>query len=115
MTAPARPRKYWLAVVPVRGASGTIIGYRCPEPGCEFQSTRDEVRRRDPNNPKMRYPLTYLTAARADVHDHWLAVHRRCRVCSCTESNCRGCIERTGIPCHWVGPDLCSACKGGGQ
>lgn len=35
---------------------------------------------------------------------------RTCRVCGCTTSNCNGCVERTGQPCHWVGPDLCSAC-----
>lgn len=41
---------------------------------------------------------------------------RRCRECGCTDADCRGCIERTGEPCHWVGADLCSACvdaKGG--
>ncbi len=35
---------------------------------------------------------------------------RACRVCHCTDYDCRGCIERTGRPCHWVGPTLCSAC-----
>lgn len=35
---------------------------------------------------------------------------RRCRECACTDADCRGCIERTGKPCHWVEPDLCSAC-----
>ena len=33
-----------------------------------------------------------------------------CRVCGCTDANCRQCIEKTGSPCHWVAPDLCSAC-----
>lgn len=33
-----------------------------------------------------------------------------CRECGCTDNDCRGCIERTGIPCHWVEHDLCSAC-----
>lgn len=33
-----------------------------------------------------------------------------CRVCGCTDDDCRGCIERTGSPCYWVEPDLCSAC-----
>jgi ParB family chromosome partitioning protein len=37
---------------------------------------------------------------------------RTCRVCGCTDNDCRGCIERTGEPCHWVAPDLCSACEG---
>lgn len=35
---------------------------------------------------------------------------RTCRVCGCTDDDCRGCIERTGHPCHWVTEDLCSAC-----
>lgn len=35
---------------------------------------------------------------------------RRCRVCGCTDDDCRQCIERTGEPCHWVEADLCSAC-----
>ena len=33
-----------------------------------------------------------------------------CRVCNCTQEDCRQCIERTGKPCHWVAEDLCSAC-----
>ena len=35
-----------------------------------------------------------------------------CRVCGCTDLDCRGCIERTGEPCYWVEPGLCSACAG---
>lgn len=35
-----------------------------------------------------------------------------CRTCGCTDDDCSGCIERTGEPCHWVEPDLCSACIG---
>jgi hypothetical protein len=35
---------------------------------------------------------------------------RRCRVCGCTDDNCRQCIEKTGQPCYWVEKDLCSAC-----
>ncbi|WP_395736317.1 hypothetical protein [Prosthecobacter sp.] len=35
-----------------------------------------------------------------------------CRLCGCTETDCRGCIARTGKACHWVEPDLCSACQG---
>lgn len=34
----------------------------------------------------------------------------RCRVCGCTDDDCRDCIEKTGEPCHWVENDLCSAC-----
>jgi len=35
---------------------------------------------------------------------------RACRKCGCTDDDCRGCVERTGSPCHWVERDLCSAC-----
>lgn len=33
-----------------------------------------------------------------------------CRICGCTDADCSGCVERTGEPCSWVQPDLCSAC-----
>jgi len=36
---------------------------------------------------------------------------RKCRVCGCTEGDCRKCLEKTGMPCHWVEEDLCSACR----
>jgi ParB/RepB/Spo0J family partition protein len=35
---------------------------------------------------------------------------RACRICGCTETDCRQCVEKTGEPCHWVEEDLCSAC-----
>jgi hypothetical protein len=31
----------------------------------------------------------------------------RCRICGCTEE--KACLSG-GVPCHWVEPDLCSAC-----
>jgi uncharacterized protein YodC (DUF2158 family) len=34
----------------------------------------------------------------------------KCRVCGCTDFNCSSCVERTGQPCSWIEPDLCSAC-----
>lgn len=34
----------------------------------------------------------------------------RCRECGCTDDDCTWCIARTGEPCMWVEPDLCSAC-----
>ena len=40
---------------------------------------------------------------------------RKCRICGCTDDNCRQCIERTGEPCHWVDEDLCSACAKRGK
>lgn len=33
-----------------------------------------------------------------------------CHSCGCTDDDCRQCIEKTGEPCSWVEPDLCSAC-----
>ena len=38
---------------------------------------------------------------------------RRCRVCGCTTEDCRQCIAATGVACHWVEDDLCSACVTG--
>lgn len=37
----------------------------------------------------------------------------KCRVCGCTDNDCRKCIEKTGGPCYWVDHDLCSACDPG--
>jgi hypothetical protein len=36
-----------------------------------------------------------------------------CRVCGCTDADCRQCIIKTGTPCYWVESDLCSACAEG--
>ena len=38
------------------------------------------------------------------------AAEPKCRVCGCTDHDCSGCIEKTGERCHWVEPNLCSAC-----
>lgn len=35
---------------------------------------------------------------------------RTCRICGCTDDDCRQCIEKTGLPCFWIEDDLCSAC-----
>lgn len=40
---------------------------------------------------------------------------RCCRVCGCTDNDCRRCIARTGRPCWWIEADLCSACKSGNR
>lgn len=36
-------------------------------------------------------------------------MYQTCRICGCTDL--RACVSETG-PCHWVEPDLCSACVG---
>lgn len=35
---------------------------------------------------------------------------KKCRVCGCTDNDCRQCIAIKGRPCYWVEPDLCDAC-----
>ena len=67
----------------------------------------------------LRSPTPDVRARKRDVHhranrrairDFGVASLARCRVCGCTDDDCRICIQRTGRPCHWVEPDLCSAC-----
>lgn len=53
-------------------------------------------------------PLDTAQAAHGSIEDT-----RECRVCGCTTNDCRQCIAATGSPCHWVEPDLCSACVSG--
>ena len=38
------------------------------------------------------------------------AEENRCRICGCTDDDCDNCYWKTGMPCHWTEPDLCSAC-----
>ena len=33
-----------------------------------------------------------------------------CTICGCTDDDCTGCFIRTGQPCHWAAPGICSAC-----
>lgn len=37
---------------------------------------------------------------------------KRCRICGCTEDDCRQCIAATGSPCSWDDddPDICTRC-----
>ena len=37
-------------------------------------------------------------------------MEQACRICGCTNEDCSQCLKKTGAPCHWVAPDLCSAC-----
>lgn len=34
----------------------------------------------------------------------------QCRTCGCTDDDCTTCYLKTGEPCYWAEPDLCSAC-----
>jgi hypothetical protein len=38
------------------------------------------------------------------------AVLDQCSVCDCTDADCSQCVARTGEPCYWARPGLCSAC-----
>lgn len=62
-----------------------------------------------------RQPASVLDMERGGMvcEAHAPGAPRRCRVCGCTEDDCRQCIERTGEPCHWIERDLCSACAPG--
>jgi hypothetical protein len=35
---------------------------------------------------------------------------QRCRICGCSDYDCRQCIEESGVPCSWYEPDLCTNC-----
>lgn len=43
--------------------------------------------------------------------NHEVEEERSCRVCGCTDLDCRSCIEATGEPCYWIEWDLCSRCR----
>lgn len=64
----------------------------------------------------LRYPSTDKADAMAWVRETRALLAtiepelERCSVCDCTEQDCSQCVERTGEPCHWTGPGLCSAC-----
>lgn len=34
----------------------------------------------------------------------------KCKECGCTDANCSQCVESSGKPCRWVGPNRCSRC-----
>lgn len=67
---------------------------------------------------KLESMITPTEAMREVARQGWLPEFdsritvRRCRICGCTEQDCRQCITKTGEPCHWVEEDLCSACDG---
>ena len=64
----------------------------------------------------LRYPATDRAAALAwarEVRELLRMIDPvtdRCAVCDCTDADCSQCIERTGEPCYWFAPALCSAC-----
>lgn len=67
---------------------------------------RDEIYGRRPRAGRMKA----TEASEEEGMDAPAEIERVCRVCGCTEDDCRRCAEKTGEPCRWVEPDLCSAC-----
>lgn len=54
-----------------------------------------------------KHTCAQVTEDGSDLHES-LIDRPSCRKCGCTEHN--ACVKN-GTPCHWVEPDLCSACK----
>jgi hypothetical protein len=68
-------------------------------------------------DPNMDDRTLQMLGELADAAWHQFApLHGKCRVCGCTNDDCAGCVERTGIACYWVDDTytLCSACVGEG-
>jgi hypothetical protein len=65
-----------------------------------------------PNHP---VTVAAVTRAHAALDDAGVPGVRTCRVCGCTDDDCSGCIQRTGMACHWIEADLCSACRSKGR
>lgn len=68
-------------------------------------ATTAEPAARKRGSPVLGETLVDVLAAGGEV------AFATCRVCGCTDVDCSGCIAKTGEPCHWVEPDLCSACS----
>jgi Holliday junction resolvase RusA-like endonuclease len=50
------------------------------------------------------------TSGKPRIEVECAALEDACRVCGCTEDDCTECVAKTGEPCSWVSPGLCSAC-----
>lgn len=65
----------------------------------------------------LRFPATDKAQARdwvrlaQEVLRTLPAMADQCAVCGCTEEDCSQCVEKTGQPCWWLQPGLCSACS----
>lgn len=99
--------------LPMDGAIALVCD-RCADSNAEIRFVCGDL----PSKPD-RVSIAQLQAG----HDHDLSKHpelqeklselqeeAKCRLCGCTEE-C-ACIDPfNGEPCHWVAPDLCSACS----
>lgn len=56
---------------------------------------------------KHGHPSHPLRLSKALAPQPW---ERKCKECGCTDDDCRGCIQRTGSACYWLGINHCSAC-----
>ncbi len=89
--------KGWRTVVFRSGQ--TLADKACPACG-KHGTLRKNVTRSKSGELRIRRPLPQAR------------LRRKCRICGCTDDDCSQCIAKTGEPCHWVEPNLCSACAG---
>lgn len=93
-----------------------ICGGRPNEPGKFLRHLAEAAIRADPENYLILLPallalyLKYPKYQDKGTYAEMTGEHRQCRICGCTEYNCRQCVKKTGSPCWWVEKDLCSAC-----
>jgi hypothetical protein len=72
---------------------------------------RKETAQAPSSPPPQRHKLTFGRKPRAPKRPALIILPARaCRVCGCTQADCRQCIVRTGAPCDWAAEDLCTAC-----
>jgi hypothetical protein len=90
----------------------TAVVYRDRESGFYRAVCKaDECRQNNAQRNYWRTPHMKQTGADRAAREHNDEAHpRSCRVCGCTDVDCSGCIARTGHPCAWAEPDLCTAC-----
>ena len=93
---------------------------RHPEPGRSYHAGRvgfvpvdATPQGEEPTVPvylAMSCPMGFAPERLEEIGENGETEPQKCRVCGCTDDDCSGCIERTGQPCYWAEPDLCSAC-----
>lgn len=86
-----------------------IEGERCLQTLC-FPTEQEAISSAHEIEKARQEGLVGLTGKGLVATNGTNGAERACRVCGCTDMDCRQCVEKTGEPCHWVEEDLCSAC-----
>ena len=98
---------------------GSRRRHRLTRDRCRRQRTAAAARARAERRRRLKVSLHLRNVADIGIEpidipwprdNGWFEGGGVCRRCGCTDFDCADCIERTGTPCHWVEPDLCSAC-----